>query len=205
MFHPLICPQAMANTTQLSLLERVRRSPEDPGWQEFVAVYSPYIERYLGRLGVRAGDIGDIRQEVMQVVVGELPGFDHNRRKGAFRAWLRNVIVNRLRSFRRSLAHQPQGVGGPDYTQLAERLEDPNSDVSRAWDEEHNRHVIQSLLEVVRPRFQDQTMTAFRRVVLNEQPASTVASDLGMTVNAVRIAQARVLQSLRQLGKGLVD
>ena len=78
----------MANTTQLSLLERVCRSPDDPGWHEFVAVYSPYIERYLRRLGVRETDIADIRQEVMQVVVRELPSFDHNRRKGAFRAWL---------------------------------------------------------------------------------------------------------------------
>ena len=195
----------MANTTQLSLLERVCRSPQDTGWPEFVAVYSPYIENYLGRFGVRAADIADIRQEVMQIVVKELPGFDHNRRKGAFRAWLRNVIVNRLRAFRRSSVHKPQGGGGSDYTQLAEQLEDPTSDISRAWDEEHNRHVIQSLLEVVGPRFQDHTMTAFRRVVLSEQPAATVASDLGMTVNAVRIAQARVLKSLRLLGRGLVD
>ena len=139
----------VANTTQLSLLDRVCRSPRDPGWQEFIAVYSPYIERYLSRLGVPEVDIADIRQDVMQVVVRELPEFDHNRRKGAFRHWLRNVIVNRLRDFRRSNAHYPQGVGGANYNQLAEQLEDPKSDVTRAWDEEHNRHVIQSLLVVV--------------------------------------------------------
>ena len=48
-------------------------------------------------------------------------------------------------------------------------------------------------------------MTAFKRVVLDEERAAVVASELGITVNAVRIAQARVLRALRQLGKGLID
>ena len=55
--------------THLSLLERVRASTADQRWQEFVAIYSPYIEGYLRRLGVQEVDSDDIRQEVLQVVV----------------------------------------------------------------------------------------------------------------------------------------
>jgi len=42
-------------------------------------------------------------------------------------------------------------------------------------------------------------------VVLDGHSASSVADQLGMTVNAVRIAQARVLRTLRELGEGLID
>ena len=86
----------------------------------------------------------------MQIVVKELPRFEHNRRKGAFRAWLRQVVANRLRSFRRSRANKLQGFGGSGYARLAEQLVDPGSDASRAWDERHNQHVIQHLLKVCR-------------------------------------------------------
>ena len=49
------------DSTNLSLLESVRRSPENERWQEFVAMYSPFIEGYLHRLGVREDDVADIR------------------------------------------------------------------------------------------------------------------------------------------------
>ena len=137
--------------------------------------------------------------------MSELPRFEHNQRKGAFRTWLRRVVANRLKSFHRSKANQPRGVGGADYSQHAERLADPQSDISRQWDEEHNRHVIHCLLKVVRPQFQDKTMAAFQKVVLKEQSAGKVAEDLGMTVNAVRIAHGRVLKAFRELGEGLLD
>jgi RNA polymerase sigma factor (sigma-70 family) len=194
----------MSDTTPLSLLERLRVSADGDEWEVFVTIYTPYIEGYLRHLGVSEEDVADVRQEVLRVVVKEIPRFEHNRQEGAFRSWLRIVIANRLRSFNRAQANQPES-GGSSYLELAERMEDSADDVCQMWEEEHNRYVVQGLLRVVSVQHKPNTILAFQRVFLEDQAAERVAEDLAMTKNAVRIAQARVLRSLRELGEGLID
>ena len=48
-------------------------------------------------------------------------------------------------------------------------------------------------------------MTAFRRLVIDEEDAATVAAELEMTVGAARVAQHRVLKALKESGSGLLD
>src|SRR5262245_17908686 len=69
--------------TSLSLLERLRLRPDADSWQRFVDLYGPLLSGWLRRLGVRPQDAEDLVQEVLGVVVRELPGFEHNRRPGA--------------------------------------------------------------------------------------------------------------------------
>ena len=73
--------------------------------------------------------------------------------------------------------------------------------LTRQWNAEHE---IDRLLELVSGEFKAQTLQAFRRVVLNNEEVTKVASELGMTPNAIRIAQSRVLAALRRIGEGLV-
>lgn len=198
-------PGSMSGTTDLSLIERLRRSPDDELWKRFLTIYTPYVDRCLSSIDVQEADVADIRQEVMRVLVAELPKFEHNRRTGAFRNWLRQIVANRLRTFQRSIAKQAIGVGGDQYRSIADQLVDCGSELSRRWDEEHNRYLVDCLIASVRPRFQKTTMQAFSGVVLEEAPAEAVAEELGISVNAVRIAQARVMRALRQLGEGLLS
>ena len=86
-----------------------------------------------------------------------------------------------------------------------EQLADPASGMSRLWNREHDRYVIQYLCRQARPKFSEQTWAAFRRVALRGEDAQQVADDLGMTVNAVYVARCRVLGYLRRLGRGLLD
>jgi RNA polymerase sigma-70 factor (ECF subfamily) len=88
---------------------------------------------------------------------------------------------------------------------MLEALEDPHSDLSRRWDEEHDRHVLGRLLEAIRPDFAPATWQAFRRLVLDGRKAADVAAELGLSVNAVFIAKSRVQRRLRQEMRGLVD
>ena len=192
-------------TTRHSLLQRVRRSPQDDSWKEFVGIYSPFIRGYLCRMGLPDEDVDDIQQEVLHILVKELPRFDHNGRPGAFRAWLRNVVGYRLRTFRRSPARRQLGLGGSDYDQLADQLADENSDLSRAWEREHNQFLVQSLMEMVAGRFDAKTLQAFRRTFLDERSIRETADELEMSVNAVVIARTRVLKVLRDLGEGMID
>ena len=55
-------------------------------------------------------------QEVLAQLAGELPGFAHNGRTGAFRVWLRAITVNRLRAHWRD---RPPACGG-DVLELSQ-------------------------------------------------------------------------------------
>ena len=85
------------------------------------------------------------------------------------------------------------------------QLEDPNSDLSRTWDEEHDRHVAQTILDSIRLEFQPATWQAFEGIARDGRPAAEVAAELGMSVNAATIAKSRVLKRLRQKAEGLID
>jgi RNA polymerase sigma-70 factor, ECF subfamily len=165
-----------------------------------VDLYVPLLAGWLRRQGVQPQDADDLVQEVMGVVVRELPEFRHNQRPGAFRSWLRTILVNRLRAFWRGRHSQPVAAA-----QELEQLEDPEASLSRLWDQEHDRHILRCLLEWIEPEFAPTTWQAFRRVTLDEEPAAAVARDLGLSVNAVWLAKSHVLRRLRQESRILLD
>ena len=53
--------------------------------------------------------------------------------------------------------------------------------------------------------FQPATWRACWEFVVRDRPAAEVASDLGITVNAVYLAKSRVLRRLREQLRGLLD
>jgi RNA polymerase sigma-70 factor (ECF subfamily) len=191
--------------TSASLLDRLRLQPDDGDWRRLVDLYSPLIRGWLHRHGLPPQEADDIVQEVLAVVVRRLPEFRRQPRAGAFRRWLRSISVNCLRDFWRRRRGRPVAAGGSAFVQLLDELADPASGLSREWDREHDRHVTQRLLELIRPHFEDTTWAAFRRVALEGASPDAVAAELGLTVNAVFIAKSRVLSRLRQEGAGLID
>jgi RNA polymerase sigma-70 factor (ECF subfamily) len=188
--------------TPISLLERLRLCPDEKSWQRLVELYTPWIQGWLRRQGLAAADIEDLVQDVLVVLVQELPAFQHNLRRGAFRRWLREITLNRLRLFWRGQRRQttPPGLGP-----LLANLEDPDSDLTRAWDREHNAHVVRRLLELLQGDFEASTWQAFRMVVLEGRPTAEVARALGLSPVAVRIAKSRVLSRFRGEIEGLTD
>jgi RNA polymerase sigma-70 factor (ECF subfamily) len=130
--------------TSFSLLERLRLSSDSAAWQRLVELYTPYIQGWLHHQAVQSADVEDLTQEVLRSVVAALPNFQHDLRRGAFRRWLRTITVNHLRSFWRVC--RPQTLSKEAETRL-DQLEDPARDLSRLWDEEHDRHIIRRLLE----------------------------------------------------------
>ena len=191
--------------TPVSLLERLRLRPDAASWQRLVDLYTPLLRSWLRRHALQPPDVDDLTQDVMGVLVRELPHFRHDLRPGAFRRWLRTITVNRLRTFWRGQRSRPRAAGGSDFGQVLAQLEDPDSGLSALWDREHDRHVLRRLLELLEPEFEPNTWRAFRLLVLEGRPTATVAAELGTTPNAVRIAKSRVLSRLRRECEGLVD
>jgi RNA polymerase sigma-70 factor (ECF subfamily) len=190
--------------TSVSLLDRLRDSPDAASWQRLVDLYTPLIQGWLRRQGLQPADADDLAQDVLAVLVRELPGFQHQR-TGAFRSWLRTITVNRLRNFWRARQARPAATGDSDLVGRFEELEDPHSALSRLWDREHDEHIMKRAMELIASEFAPSTWKAFRRQVLEGASVDTVAAELGLSANAVVIAKSRVLGRLREEVRGLVD
>jgi RNA polymerase sigma-70 factor, ECF subfamily len=191
--------------TSASLLDRLQRDADPADWRRLVDLYSPLVRNWLRRHEVKGADADDLVQEVLAVVVRRVPDFRHNRRVGAFRAWLRAITVNCIRDFWKANRIRPAAPGGSDFGSYLDQLADPDDPLSREWDRAHDLHVVGRLLELLQPQFQQATWAAFRGFALEGRPAEQVAAELGLTVNAVFIAKSRVLARLREEAAGLVE
>lgn len=191
--------------TSVSLLERVQTGADDEDWKQLADLYTPLIRGWLHRNGMPSPDVDDAVQEVLTVVMRKLPEFQRQPRPGAFRAWLRNITVICVRDFFRKRNRYPQPAGKSSFQTFLEQMADPDSGLSRMWDEEHDRHVFRVLVERVRPEFAESTWTAFRRTAVDGLPAKDAAKELGISLNAVFIARSRVLSRLKQEAKGLLN
>lgn len=193
------------DTTSLSLLDRLRKAENSQTWDRLVAVYAPLLRAWLRKYEVQSSDADDLLQEVLMAVSKDLKSFEHNGRPGAFRSWLRSILANRLRNFWRARGRRPQARGDSDIDRRLAQLEDPNSEMSRLWNRQHDRHVARQLLALAENQFAPETWKAFVRTAIDGHSPNVVAADLGISMNAVFIAKSRVLARLRQESAGLVE
>jgi RNA polymerase sigma-70 factor (ECF subfamily) len=187
--------------TSASLLERLRTTPDEAAWRRLDDLYQPLIRRWLLRDPSLREEAGDIVQEVMSVLVRESPDF-RRRRNGSFRRWLRTITAHRLAALYRSRKNRPEALGCPVEESPLTQLADPNSELSRQWDREHDRYILTRLMELIAPMFEPTTLGAFRRIALDGIAPAQAAAELGLSLNAVLIAKSRVLRTLRQEAKG---
>lgn len=193
------------NETSLSLIARIRQSGDSDAWNRLVELYAPLMRGWLRAYEVNGADADDLVQEALTVVAQELPKFNHNERVGAFRSWLRKILVHRLQNHWRARKQHPPARGGSSLLEQLNQLEDETSQLSRVWNQQHDREVIARLLELARPRFEPKTWEAFRRQMFDGQKPADVAADLGLGIGSVYMARNRVLAALRSEANGLVD
>jgi RNA polymerase sigma-70 factor, ECF subfamily len=183
--------------TSVSLLDRLRAArPDDPEWLRLAEIYQPLIRRWIVRVPGLGEDAEDVTQEVFLVIVRGISTFERQR-EGSFRAWVRGITVNVVRNYRRQRFRKPAIVLDP-YDGFLDRLAEPNSELAREWDLDHDRHIFQKLQMTVRPVFDPATWDAFRRFAIDGVPAAQAAAELGLTVNAVTLAKSRILKRLRE-------
>jgi RNA polymerase sigma-70 factor (ECF subfamily) len=190
--------------TSVSLLGRLAGTPTGEDWRRLDDLYRPLLRAWMARLGVAASDVDDLVQEVFVVVFGEVAGFER-RRQGAFRAWLRKILANRMRDSFRDGKYRPTATGDSDFLRRLDELVSPDSALSRMWDDEHNKHVVAKLMQLVEGDFAPATWQAFRRHALEGEPAQEVARALGLSLNAVLLAKSHVLKRLRQEAAGFLE
>src|SRR5262245_63624615 len=192
------------NETRQSLLLRAQTGETD-AWQDLTDLYRPLILGWLNRQGVPARDLEDLSQDVLLSVVKHLPSFQHSGHRGAFRAWLRTIVCSRTADYWRAIDADTQASGGSGATAALQQIADPDSELNRQWDEEHDRYVLHCLLDLVDEEFEPTTLQAFRRLALEGVSGAEAAQELGLSVAAVYVAKSRVLARIRQEAEGLID
>ena len=186
------------NTTPVSLLQRLQRPDDSEAWNHFVALYRPLFFAWVKRLNVPASDADDLVQEVLVVLVGNLPQFQR-RATGSFRSWLRIVTRNKWLELQRRRHAQPVGDGA------ALAMAEAPDHAEQFWETEFRERLLARALELMKSDFQESTWQAAWEVIVSEKTPAAVAMSLGMTIGAVRAARFRVVTRLRQDLAGMLD
>jgi RNA polymerase sigma factor (sigma-70 family) len=191
--------------TPISVLERLRSHPEEADWNRVVHLYTRYIERWLKHAGVPFADAADLTQDVVATLVREIPRFEHSGRPGAFRKWLRRLVLHRTLGYWRKRRARGTSLEQVRAAEVLRSLEDRRTELADRFDAEHDAFVLQRLMELIEPGFTTSTWEAFRGQAIENRAAADVAAELGLTVNAVLVAKSRVLKRLRSEAAGLLD
>jgi RNA polymerase sigma-70 factor, ECF subfamily len=188
----------LSSTTPRSLLERLKASDE-PAWDRLVTLYAPLVVHWCRKSDLSEQDAADVVQEVFQAVAAHIKSFRKERPGDTFRGWMRTIARNKVRDHYRKLGREPGGVGGTEahmwFSQLPEARE-PEGDSSTP--DETEQSLFARALDLIRNEFEDRTWQAFWRTTVETQPPKDVASELGMSPGAVRVAKSRVLRRLRE-------
>ena len=186
----------MYDETSVSWLHSLKKAgPTESAWTHFVQTYEPFIKRVLKGQGLQEATIADVTQNVMLVVVQRLPEFERER-TGSFRSWLRAITVNCLRNYRRSKHFL---TGDDKLQELIGELKDNESELSRAWNQQHAEHVLNVLLESIESEFEPVTIQIFRSLAIDSTPVADVAAKHNKSKGACYVARSKVLKRMREI------
>lgn len=187
----------MSDSTDVSLLRRVRDSADREAWNRFAALYTPLLRQWAARLQAAGPDIDELVQEVLVSLVRTMPDFEYES-GGRFRGWMWTVTKNKWRELLRRRARDKRV--DLDLNQI---MADDPIEATDAF--EYRKYLVGQALTIMRSEFQDSTWQAFVETSMGDRPAAEVASQLGLSVSAVYAAKSRVLRRLRQELGGLTD
>ncbi len=193
----------MGNTTSVTLLDRVKDAADEDAWSRFDTVYRSFIARFLSAQRVNEHIAEDVCQNVMKHAYESITGgqFEHNGRTGAFRNWLRQVVISQLGIYRRKAKrHEPRLPA-----QLESHLAREDSRLVQIWNAEHNRATLRLVLELLHGSTPPESLEIFRRTFVEGEDAAKVAHDMGRTKNAVVVVKCKVLKKARDLAANLLD
>src|SRR5437660_8124409 len=108
---------ATPGSTASHLLEQVKAN-EAPAWQRLAALYTPLVYSWARRAGLQTEDAADVVQEVFRAVFTHIANYQHEPRRGSFRAWLWTISRNKLNDHWRRQQRQPRAAGGDAQERL---------------------------------------------------------------------------------------
>jgi RNA polymerase sigma-70 factor (ECF subfamily) len=166
-------------TTRPSLLLRIRDASDDASWQVFHRIYRPVILRFARGRGVGLEDAEDICQQVLAVVHTEISEFQYDRKLGGFKAWLRQLVLNRVNTLFRHRDVRSRGAEAllEQEASKGNGFPSPEESFEKIWLEEHLWHVWSELALDVESR----TLKIFHALVFEHQSVLAIAEQFAVT------------------------
>ncbi len=181
-------------STRYSLLGRLQQEHasgqrDTESWARFIQIYAPLFEEWSRRLQVPEQDRADVIQETLLKVLTKVGSF--TRIEGStFRGWLHTMLRNTwLDGVRRQKHH-----ASFDSTVSTPTASDPHLKIEQ---EEYRQYIIRRVFHLLIQEFPPTTQAAFRRYVIEGEPASEVARDLGISVNSLYLIRSRIVKKLQ--------
>lgn len=180
--------------TPVSLLLRLRDPNDRTAWDELVALVSPFLHSIARRQGLNDEQAADLVQDVWVVLVRTLPAFRYDPAR-SFRAWLARIV-------RRKLIDRWRQPGLPvvDTAEWPETLAPDEA----FGEDEYRRWLVARALELLQQQGAPRQLHILHEYILKGRPGPEVAAELGMTPNALYLAERRLLAQLRTYLEGLL-
>jgi len=189
------CGTMGSETTQPSLLSRVRDPANDAAWREFDTKYRELILRYCHARGLQTTDAEDVRQIAMTNLAKSLRSFEYKPARGRFRGYLGQVVRSAIsRHFRRP---DPQ-VRALDTNVLATVEVNDADRADEVWEREWVRHHYRLAMQAIRATYDAKSVQMFDRLLAGDS-VSRLASDFETTTQAVHKVKQRIRDRLREV------
>lgn len=180
------------NTTNTSLLIRVKDRSDAGAWNEFYGLYAPLLYRYARGRGLSRTDSQEVRDQAMAVVYKHIGKFEYDRQKGGFKNWLRRIAESRIvDSFRKRRERQLKSGALRD---LRDQAPSPDELWEEEWKYQHLKYCVNEVRELV----SESSYEVFHLLVFEERTVAEVCRRLEINRNQVYKAKSRVLQRVRE-------
>ena len=182
--------------TSRKLLAAIGRGSGATRWTEFFHKYTPGLRDYATR-HFPSLEADDLIQDTFLVLVKRLKTYQYDpKAKGAFHNYLTGILrflaIDRLRSENRECAGRKRLSDDP----TARHSSDASFSIDD-WKKSAYEIALRRLL--ADQRVQPQTKEIFKRVAIHGEKPETVATDFGLTRNAVDQIKDRTIRRLKTL------
>lgn len=182
-------------TTQPSLLSRVRDAGDEEAWRTFDARYRDLITRYARARGLQEADAEDARQLVLMALSRSLRSFRYRPELGRFRDYLRTVVRNATTK----LLSRPISERRELWDGELEDFESPeHEDLDELWEREWMHHHFRRALRRARKRFDPRSLSIFEALCRGSD-VEDLTREFGVTRDVVYKVRQRMKHELEGL------
>lgn len=181
--------------TRHSLLSRLKRWDDQDSWKVFFDTYWRLIYSTAVKAGLSDAEAQDVVQETVIAVFKKIPGFDYQRAKGSFKAWLMQLTQWRIADQLRLR----ESVNTSDPARRAVVGEVAVDDPTLAtWEDDWERNFMDVAIERVKMKVDSKLYQVFDLYVFREWPVAKIASAFGMSPGNIYTAKHRISNLIKQ-------
>lgn len=195
-------PEGPSLATRASLLQRLKDCDDHASWQTFFDQYRGLIQRFALKAGCTETEADEVVQETVIGVARKLPEFRYEPGRCAFKTWLLNQtlwrVKDQLRKRRSWEGRLAEGAStrppdGTTRTATMERVPDSTFErLAAAWEEDWQRTVLAAALARVKTEANPKDCQMFELHALRGLAPREVARTLGVSTARVYLAKHRL-------------